>query len=695
MRIAADPGVLSAGTYRARVLVTDAQGRSLAPAVPLTFEVTAGPAQFAIAPTFLRLSGLVSAASIPAAILVRNTGSGDLGPVSASVISPTPWLRVSTADCARECVARVTAAVTGLAAGSHLGAIRISSAAASRDVPVSLLLADRGPVLSATPEALYFEMKQGSTLAQTQTVSISNAGEGAFMWGVDLSGARWLALATTAEPVDPGRPGTLAVIANPAGLAEGVYSSVIAVSSAAGNVAIPVRLRITPPSAPLALDVMPAGLLFKAVAGSEAQMRTVNVVSNTSDTIGYQASAQVNETANTAWLSVTPSRGSIPDANRRAPSIAVNIAASAMNLRQGVSTGEVVFSPGSTDVRSLNVALVVTPAGNDVCNPQNIAIVHTGLANHFRLRAGTPVPLSVQLMNECGNAPDAAVLVTFSNGDTGVSLSHQGGGIWTGTWVPRTAAPSVMVTARAFTESLMPATAEVNGSIEPDTLPVLFPGGVIDNLNGVAGAAVAPGTIVQIFGSSFTAVPLQASFTSGRLPLTLGGVSVRIGGFDAPLYYVSAGQINAQVPVELQAGRRYSVVVTSRGIATNADSVVLAPAQPGIATFLDGRAIAQDSKFQLIGPERPARAGDYLVIYLTGLGATSPSVETGAQAPVDPLARVIRTPEVLLDGARVEVLFAGLTPGVRRPLSDQLSRAPQPSLRRSEARRRQGDGPQQ
>jgi uncharacterized protein (TIGR03437 family) len=53
-----------------------------------------------------------------------------------------------------------------------------------------------------------------------------------------------------------------------------------------------------------------------------------------------------------------------------------------------------------------------------------------------------------------------------------------------------------------------------------------------------------------------------------------------------------------------------------------------------------------------------------VVIYLTGMGITTPRVASGMQSPVDPLARAVRAPQVLLDGKPVEVLFAGLTPGL-------------------------------
>jgi uncharacterized protein (TIGR03437 family) len=99
-------------------------------------------------------------------------------------------------------------------------------------------------------------------------------------------------------------------------------------------------------------------------------------------------------------------------------------------------------------------------------------------------------------------------------------------------------------------------------------------------------------------------------------------------------------------------------------MTTTAETIVLSAARPGIAAMADGRAIAQNAAFELIGTARPARPGEHVVIYLTGLGATTPAVASGAQSPGEPLARTVRAPQVLLDGKPVDVSFAGLTPGL-------------------------------
>ena len=57
----------------------------------------------------------------------------------------------------------------------------------------------------------------------------------------------------------------------------------------------------------------------------------------------------------------------------------------------------------------------------------------------------------------------------------------------------------------------------------------------------------------------------------------------------------------------------------------------------------------------------PARAGDVLVIYCTGLGPVSPAVAAGTAAPALPLSGTVDT--VMVGGIAAQAPFAGLAPG--------------------------------
>ena len=74
--------------------------------------------------------------------------------------------------------------------------------------------------------------------------------------------------------------------------------------------------------------------------------------------------------------------------------------------------------------------------------------------------------------------------------------------------------------------------------------------------------------------------------------------------------------------------------------------------------------IAQHSDFSLVAADHPAKPGEYLVMYLAGMGATNPTVPSGQPSPaVEPLARVMTQPAVTVDGQNAAIVYAGLTPG--------------------------------
>ena len=99
--------------------------------------------------------------------------------------------------------------------------------------------------------------------------------------------------------------------------------------------------------------------------------------------------------------------------------------------------------------------------------------------------------------------------------------------------------------------------------------PVIKPNGVV-NAASYAGtvkgeAAVVGGAIFSIFGENLAASEHKAAGTP--LPTRLGDTSVTIGGLAAPLFYISPGQINFQVPIAIsqRVGQRVAVVVSTAG----------------------------------------------------------------------------------------------------------------------------------
>jgi uncharacterized protein (TIGR03437 family) len=194
-------------------------------------------------------------------------------------------------------------------------------------------------------------------------------------------------------------------------------------------------------------------------------------------------------------------------------------------------------------------------------------------------------------------------------------------------------------------------TVEVSGP------PEIFAGGTV-NAASFANK-VAPGSIFSVFGSGLSS--RLESAAGAPLPSSLAGVSVKVGGKTAPLFFVSSGQVNAQLPYESEPGTA-QVVVTVDGVASNTGSMTIMPAAPGIFQFGEKRAVVQNQDYSVNTAENPAAAGSVVVAYLTGSGALDFPVDTGKVAAADPLSRPRALVTATVNGQPAEVAFAGLTP---------------------------------
>jgi len=345
-------------------------------------------------------------------------------------------------------------------------------------------------------------------------------------------------------------------------------------------------------------------------------------------------------------------------------------------LPPGIYHGDVTFAFSSTEIRTTNVTLVVLPSASSSaaktlsavagCAPAKLALTQTGLANSFAAPAGWPTPLIVQLANDCGEPVlNGQVVATFSNGDSPLSmrLTDPDTGLYSATWSPGTVTGSMTVTARAFAPTLSTTAADISGSVTVNKVPVVFSSSTRNNLTELPEAPLAPGLAAYVKGSSLAPVASEPR----PFVTTYNGTTVLVGGLAAPLYYVSDGQLNIQIPTELEPGREYSLLVAANGGYALPDSILVAPAQPGVFYFDDGgvaRLTAQHfSDYSLVTSASPAKPGETLTIYLIGMGGTNPPVASADLPPVGTLARAVEPPTVMIGGKQAALSFSGLNPG--------------------------------
>lgn len=186
--------------------------------------------------------------------------------------------------------------------------------------------------------------------------------------------------------------------------------------------------------------------------------------------------------------------------------------------------------------------------------------------------------------------------------------------------------------------------------------------------NGVVNAAsyttsLARCSIASIFGTNLANSTAYA--VSLPLPTILGGVQVMVGGVPAPLYVVTPLQINFQVPCEMPLTGSSTITVNNNGAASAPQSVTLAPYAPGVfyrsSATVDADIIHVDNSW--VSQSSPAKAGEILIVWATGIGNLSQLAATGAGSPGSPPAQAVDLPAVTVGGAATVVQFAGLTPG--------------------------------
>ncbi|HUP03215.1 MAG TPA: putative Ig domain-containing protein, partial [Bryobacteraceae bacterium] len=615
-----------------------------------------------------------------------NSGGGTLNITSVSCESS--WCTVGTPPSSltggAAALVNVTADPSTLSNGFYQTALDIVTSAGSASVPVTFFISQTAN-MTFSPTGAVFTMPQGGAPGNPSGSFQIAVTSGTSNWTAALfPPASYITLSNTSGTATPSQPGVVnfSINGKAAGLAAGTYYATIRVN--ATSVVDPLLLfelvlNVTPANVSASIQPSPGGLVFLTQVGGSPAPQTVTVYSTSSASTTYYASAIANPTiTNTGtWLGVAQSSGSTSSSTPGQTTVTVNTA----GLTQGIYKGSVALSlAGVSGVQSVAVALVVQPTSggaagkestglpasgtNASCAPTTLVPIETGLATNFSVPALWPAPLSVLLVNDCGSLVNGAqVQATFSDGDSPLTLSQVAGsaGLYSGTWMPQNPAAQVTVTAQASVTGLPAATVQVSGAVTPNTAPSLAANATALVYNPKVGGALAPGSIVSIAGANLASAAVQAS--TAPLPVVLGNTSVTIGGVQAPLYYASPSQILAEVPFELTAGQQYPVVVSNNGALTASQTVQISTVSPGLAVGGDGTVIAQHwDDGSLVSASDPAVPGEYVVLYLVGMGSVDNSVATGAAASASPLSRVTSQPTVTMGGTSIPVLFAGLTP---------------------------------
>ena len=185
---------------------------------------------------------------------------------------------------------------------------------------------------------------------------------------------------------------------------------------------------------------------------------------------------------------------------------------------------------------------------------------------------------------------------------------------------------------------------------------------VVTSASSFAPGLPPVGSIGTIFCAGLKITGTTAA-TGTPLPLTLAGVTVAFDGTAAPLLAVADlggyQQINFQVPVPSAS----QVVVEQDGVKQSAP-VAQNPDAPGDFFQFSGTnygVFQHATDYSLVTSANPARPGETVIAYATGLSPVTPSVPLGQPAPASPLSHVTQVNYNGMDMTGISV--DGSTPG--------------------------------
>ena len=192
----------------------------------------------------------------------------------------------------------------------------------------------------------------------------------------------------------------------------------------------------------------------------------------------------------------------------------------------------------------------------------------------------------------------------------------------------------------------------------------------IVNASNFVNGPFAPGSLVSIFGTNLafsTQTLATDNIAVSTLPTQLANVVVYVDNQPAPLLFASPGQINFLIPSTDVVGAS-SVRVTRQSVTGPTVNVTVVDSAPALFPNSEGFALATDynNSNAVVNSGAPAKPNDLIVLYVTGLGRTSPAFDPG-QIPSNAASIVnLNSLQVLLDGKAAPASFinyAGVTPG--------------------------------
>lgn len=677
--VAVSGGIATAGTYSGSVTISSSAGSQT---IPVTLTVSSTPVLLSNPGDFgcVYIAGQANTCSGTLSISTSDGSTPNL-----SVTSSASWVTLSSSSAVSPANFQITINPASLSNGFNTGTITVTATNglnAILTIPVAVLVSGNSGNVGLTLNTSSLSFTGSGT--QQLVVSGQNIVFTASPRMTTNTGTNWLSISPSGSLTATPTGQTINVTVNAAGLsASTTYSGFIDLTVGGVTQSIPVTLTLSSTSGNITIANSSAAgmppvdashpLTFSAQANGTAAAAQVLHVASASGASGITFTVTPSPAG--SWLQLSDGSGCTTANNvlTCTTTTDISVGASPGTMAAGTYNGYITFAPTGGTTIQVPVTFTVTPGASISATPSTLTFSYT---------AGSNPPTS-QTINVSGNGGALSFAATATSTGNWLSVDPTAGVTAASGTVPLTVSLKNLDSLNAnqtYTGTItVTGTAGAQGtSTITVTLNVTAPLPTLQKVTNAASynsGSISAGEIITLFGTGLgpdTGVAVNQSLISNnKFPTTLGGVQVLVSGYAAPMIYASSGQVSAVVPYEINRPvylQNVNVQVKYLGQTSNGISLSQAAAAPGIFTANasgSGPGAILNSDLSVNSSGNPAKAGDTVVLYVTGEGQTIPGGVSGAITPSTiPFTVPVQAPTVTINGLPAQVAFFAEAPGL-------------------------------
>jgi uncharacterized protein (TIGR03437 family) len=271
------------------------------------------------------------------------------------------------------------------------------------------------PTLTVGQTQLNFAFQVGTTIPQSQSVSITSNGSPVNFSVTPFTnngGTGWLVVSPSGQTLTT--PSTLTVAVQPAGLAAGItYTGGITISTFGGatNGTVTIQVSLLVSNSPI-LSPSPGSLSFTAAQGSNPPAQTLTLASSGA-ALNYSVSSSITTPAGGVWLQVANQSGTTPG------SIPVTI--NTQGLAPGTYSGSINLTSQNAGNSSFSVPVTLTITAGAL-----LQLTPASMSFAYQIGQAQPFSQTVNVGSTSG-AVSYAVTTSTTTGQQWLNISSNAG----------------------------------------------------------------------------------------------------------------------------------------------------------------------------------------------------------------------------------------------------------------------------